>query len=648
MTQLFFQRKNVSQYINLMKISLQGILFFFILLLIIPSSGYAEGTKQILLSDAGFGKIQVMSSFTDFAWYDNGGSAAPDYRLYIHVANANEKIYYGFGDPVNSMFNVANNVYYRIKNPAGVIVAGPTLVPTAGAGHISTFNQAVAGPTAIAGGTGYNAFLLQPLTTGDYFIEFNFPLGGGNGTDRIAFKYFDITVSTTANAAIDGRVWSKAWQFTTDDFGNPFYGKIFVYTDDGIVTSMNFNGMEPYVFTVSCNEFGCFNTGNFLLDRRSVTGNHQLPQYKTFLNDPDILVYPTGTPGTIVPPVLINASCDGTAKFDVNVTKAGSIAVVVNINPLPGIQPEDLQFSLPVVAGVNTINWNGLNGLGQPLANGTPIEVMVSYLNGLTNLPIYDVEAMTNGFIVQLVRPAGSDPNTYWDDQLIPGGGQQLLGCTFVPPTTGCHPWTGGSNSGIGNNNTINTWWYVVTTSVAPVTFLVRRTPNPPGPITGTNPFCSGVTLTYSVPPEPNSTSYVWAYSGTGATITNNGNNVISITFSIAATSGVLSVRGFNNECGLSAPTNLALTVYPNAVVLNPLAPVCVNVSPYLLSGGIPVGGTFTGPGITANTFNPATAGVGNHLITYTATSINGCISSDQQILRVDPVPNNINGIYHQ
>lgn len=40
---------------------------------------------------------------------------------------------------------------------------------------------------------------------------------------------------------------------------------------------------------------------------------------------------------------------------------------------------------------------------------------------------------------------------------------------------------------------------------------------------------------------------------------------------------------------------------------------------------GAPAGGTFSGPGVSGNTFSPSVAGVGTHTITYTYTDITGC-----------------------
>jgi len=53
----------------------------------------------------------------------------------------------------------------------------------------------------------------------------------------------------------------------------------------------------------------------------------------------------------------------------------------------------------------------------------------------------------------------------------------------------------------------------------------------------------------------------------------------------------------------------------------------CINSSPQLLAG-YPVGGTFSGPGITGSTFNPSQAGAGNHVITYTFMDVHTCVGS--------------------
>lgn len=419
------------------------LLFLSALFLLLHADVQGEGTKQILLSDAGHGKLSVMPSFSEFAWYDNFGvSGDPEFRLNIHIENLGEVFYYGLGDPWDNNGGLVNDVEYRIKDPNGNIVVGPLPVPLSGTGYIPTFIQAVNGPDAVVGPSGYPALSYMPLMTGDYFIEFNFQTTGPGGHDRTKFRYFDITVADAANQPIDGRVWSRAWQCTADANGlqYDFYGTFYVYSVDSIVTSIYGNGMAPYVFTIACNQWGCFNTGNFPNDRRSVPGKFIIPQYKIFLNNPDSLVYPTGIIGQIIPPIVVTPDCNtGTASISINVTKAGLTDIHLNINPLPGIQPEDRVLTNPVTYGVNTFVWDGLDGLGNPVPNGTVFDIQVTYVNGLTNLPFYDPDDNPNGYIINLHRPSGPLPKVYWDDTQI-GGGQNLTGCIYTLPITGCHP----------------------------------------------------------------------------------------------------------------------------------------------------------------------------------------------------------------
>ena len=97
---------------------------------------------------------------------------------------------------------------------------------------------------------------------------------------------------------------------------------------------------------------------------------------------------------------------------------------------------------------------------------------------------------------------------------------------------------------------------------------LVPLTVNPiPGPPAQPGDFTafsatvyqSSANVVYTVPVDPQATSYSWSYSGTGATIAGTANSV-TISFSATATSGTLSVTAVNG-CGSSLPRNLAITV---------------------------------------------------------------------------------------
>ncbi|MFZ4740688.1 MAG: beta strand repeat-containing protein [Bacteroidales bacterium] len=118
------------------------------------------------------------------------------------------------------------------------------------------------------------------------------------------------------------------------------------------------------------------------------------------------------------------------------------------------------------------------------------------------------------------------------------------------------------------------------------------------GNITGTSTVCQGQNnVLYTVPPINNATSYIWTYSGFGATFTSNTTtNSVSINFSPTASTGNLTVVGLSN-CGSG-------TVSANYLI---------NVNPLPVAAG-----TITGA---------ATVCQGQNNVTYTVPSINHATS---------------------
>ena len=88
----------------------------------------------------------------------------------------------------------------------------------------------------------------------------------------------------------------------------------------------------------------------------------------------------------------------------------------------------------------------------------------------------------------------------------------------------------------------------------------------------------------------------------------------------------------------------------PNAAFISGLSTFyCENDESVNLIGN-PVGGEFSGPGMTENTFNPMDAGEGGHTITYTYTDVSGALVSIANNTIVDPIPeitfNNASNIF--
>ena len=623
------------------------LLFFFC-----STVGFSEGTKEIYPLGGGFYKFALFPSDpirNRFALY----TASESERLNISILNTNEVIFFGFNDGNNT-----NNFKFRIKNQNGEIVYPETQIPTSGQGYIQSILEARTGPKSIFPG-GYNPRRFIAPEAGTYYIEFT------TNSDK-DFEYLDITVSNPdSSAAIYGRVWSKGWQCTTTGASAQCRAKFYVYSEDQIVTAVDFNGMRPYAFDISCNSTGCNNTGDFLEDRKSRPGRHLYPQYKLFLNDPDVNGFPTGVLGQITS-VVYTQNCDGTMTFNIWTDKDGSAEILLDIYPPVGYSVGDVKLPGQVIAGPdgNDFTWDGIDGNGDPVANGTTINLTTTYLNGLTHLPLYDAEYSMNfpptweGYLVSLVRPVGAQPALFWDDTYC-GGDVNLAGCT---EPVGCHTW--GEN--VGNQNTINTWWYAVSTSSVPINVSEWRNPQTLDFIQSPPTICAGTsTVAFSVTPDPNTEAYNWNYTGTGATINQitPADPFVTVNFAANATSGKMEVYGTNTNCSATVPgptTQLNVTIQSIPDLTTSLTGhgTCsgMNFDIPLTSSSAGASFSWSTPTCSANIALPLPiAGSGNSLngnlsvtnlvqgtVTYPITpTANGCNGVTKNlVVTVDPKPN--------
>jgi len=81
----------------------------------------------------------------------------------------------------------------------------------------------------------------------------------------------------------------------------------------------------------------------------------------------------------------------------------------------------------------------------------------------------------------------------------------------------------------------------------------------------------------------------------------------------------------------------ILIVPYPDATI-TPVPPLCANAGPVTLSAHDP-GGTWSGPGVAGNTFDPEISGPGNHTIRYEITNADGCTDLDLTVITVMPVP---------
>lgn len=609
---------------------LPGVVFLSLLLVSGPAAG--EGSKQLNSNGVQSTRLYLCNDFTNhcnsgagyrshFATYNNTQSAAEPDRLHFVTLNAGEVVYMGFQG--GSLSNPARHIVYRIKNSAGTIVQAEQNLPSSGTGYIASLAQASNGPNQLIltpPYNGYDAMTFTPPAPGLYSIEFSMRTDNTGAIYEGGFYLvlFDITVgNTTTQLAKPGRVYSKCWQFYET---SNFTGINYVISDDSVVTSATFASMSGGHWNQYCNQTGCGNDpNNWTVNRKSLYEQQALyPQYRIFLNEPDPLIFPPAvTPGAFVAPMPYGVqNCqNGHILFHIKVNKPGNVELTLSLPP-PYVSRV---LNQSVTTGVNLVDWDGLDGTlpaGVPVPNNTPIQFTVKYINGLTNLPLYDVEANSSGFTIALVSPAGPAPSVFWDDTNIPSGtnNSTLPGCTSPP---GCHAWGSSSGSGFGDLNTINTWWYTVSTNTTPVAITEFRGPQPLS-FVQEPPFsyCANTGgHVFSVYPDVNTDVYHWSYTpSAGVTITQPtpGSYTVTVTFGAGASSGVLTVFGSNTNCTVNgASTSVPVTVNPLPVpALNGPASACTGQTGnvYLTEAGkvsyqwlVSSGGTITTGGSPIN-----------------------------------------------
>lgn len=123
--------------------------------------------------------------------------------------------------------------------------------------------------------------------------------------------------------------------------------------------------------------------------------------------------------------------------------------------------------------------------------------------------------------------------------------------------------------------------------------------------------------------------------STTGLSINSN-SGVIDLSASTAGTYTVTNTIAAVGSCPADAQTfSVTVNALPN-VTLGNFTDVCVYNSSFTLTGGTPAGGSYSGTGVSAGSFNPAAAGVGTKTITYAYTDANNCSNTATNTILVD------------
>ncbi|MCX6252067.1 MAG: hypothetical protein NTX61_15125 [Bacteroidetes bacterium] len=153
----------------------------------------------------------------------------------------------------------------------------------------------------------------------------------------------------------------------------------------------------------------------------------------------------------------------------------------------------------------------------------------------------------------------------------------------------------------------------------------INMTVNPLMPVTisiGTsiNPVCAGIPVTFTATPTNAGTTPVYQWkvnainAGTNSStypyVPINGDTVnCTLTSSFVCATGNPATSNFISMTVKEVPV-VSFTNCNDSITT-------INAQPFRLKGGIPLGGTYSGPGVTNGIFYPAIAGAGTKTITY-------------------------------
>lgn len=137
-----------------------------------------------------------------------------------------------------------------------------------------------------------------------------------------------------------------------------------------------------------------------------------------------------------------------------------------------------------------------------------------------------------------------------------------------------------------------------------------------------------------------NSNPISFVYSPIGGTFTGNGvvGNIFNPAVAGVGNHEIIYAVTFTNGCIGYDTITIVVNDLPQIIFTAP-SQTCINGTPITLNTGLPLGGTYSGNGVSGNVFSPVSAGPGSQVITYTYTDANNCSNSDTSSIQVFSLP---------
>jgi gliding motility-associated-like protein len=307
---------------------------------------------------------------------------------------------------------------------------------------------------------------------------------------------------------------------------------------------------------------------------------------------------------------------------------------VVVTNPLCN---GDCNGSITVTPTNGTAPYTYIWATGQSTPNITQL------CAGNYSVLISDVNGCTVTTQATLIDPAPlQDPNMTFTNPVCAG---DCNGTATANPIDGIAPYTFAWNDQQITQTAVSlcqgTYAVVVTDANGCIASNTVTLIDPPivvtGPIASLDTVCLGETAAaYSVPTQP---GYTYTWTSLGNIVSGQGTNAITVDWSAlnaGLVSGAVQVIAANQLGCLSAPVIENVYILNIVPVIDAVGPFCVYDADATLTA-TPVGGTFSGLGVTGNQLDPTQA-VGTNNVSYTYTQ-SGCAFTSFTTITVYPQP---------
>ena len=343
--------------------------------------------------------------------------------------------------------------------------------------------------------------------------------------------------------------------------------------------------------------------------------------------------------------VTANNACGSSALSQLTVTAGTGLSNPGSISGLTAVcNAGNTPYSIASVTGANSYTWtlpNGWSGssttnsiTATPGPSGGIISVVANGSCGSSSASQLTVTVASQPAIPGAITGADTVCNSTSSSYGVASVTGALTYTWTLP-----NGWSGSSTSNAIFTTVGNTGGNIFVTAnnacgsspAQSLAVTVLSTPALPGSINGPDSVCINASAPFSIATVNGATSYSWILPNGW---TGNSNTAILTATAGAVGGNILVTAG--NLCGNSSAQSKSVSVnqLPQVSFNYTAGDICSNAGPVTLNTGTPTGGTYSGTGVSGNTFNPA-IGAGTYVITYALTNGFGCSNNDTASITV-------------